>query len=159
MQQNGAFPTRWHRQINLFDRYVGPPDPIRLGLLGEAVCDALEIIKAPYPHTLLTALIAASTVTQPLCDVERPAGGITPLSLYGLLIAESGERKSSLINYFFKLIREAEIAAEQEYQRQMHQWERDTYIWEIHQKELQKKLSKAIEQNINEMFAEEPTDE
>jgi len=41
----------------------------------------------------------------------------------------------------------------------MHQWERDTYIWEIHQKELQKKLSKAIEQNINEMFAEETTDE
>lgn len=159
MQQNRPFPTRWHSQPNLFDRYTGLPDPLQLGLLGEAICDAGEKIKAPYATTLLTALIAASTVTQPLCNVERPAGGITSLSLFGLLIADSGERKSSLINYFFKPIRNADIAAEQEYQRQLRQWERDIHIWEIHQKELQKKLSKTIEQNINQILAEGPTDE
>ena len=92
-------------------------------------------------------------------DVERPAGGQTSLSLYGLLIADSGERKSSLINYFFKPIQEAEIAAEKEHQKRILQWQRDFQIWEIHRKELKKRLSKAIERDIVLAMNEENTDD
>jgi len=162
MQQNGIFPRRLEAirwQQTLFERYKDLPDPSRLGLLGDAVCDAGEKIKAPYPTTLVVALIAASTATQAMCNVERPVGGTTSLSLFALLIADSGERKSSLINYFFKPIREAEIAAEHEHQRQLRQWERDIHIWEIHNKELQKKLSKAIENDITTTMEEEDSND
>lgn len=162
MQQNEKFPRRLAAipgQQTLFERYNGPPDLSRLGLIGDAVDDACRRIQAPYPLTLLVCLLAASTVTQTLYDVERPAAGPTSLSLYGLLIADSGERKSSLINYFFKPIRDAEIAAEQEYRNQLLQWQRDIQIWEIHRKELQKRLSKAIEHDIAISMKEENTDD
>ena len=162
MQQNETFPIGYAaipRQPTLFERYSGLPDPSQLGLIGDAVNEALKAVQAPYLSTLLVCLIAASTVTQTMYDVEQPAGGSTSLSLYGLLIADSGERKSSLINYFFKPIREAEIAAEKEYEKQLLQWQRDIQIWEIHRKELQKKLSKAIEQDIAASIEEEHTDD
>lgn len=162
MQQNERFPRRLAAipgQQSLLERYSELPDLTRLGLIGDAVDKALKEIQAPHPLTLLACLIAASTATQSLYDVERPAGGRTSLSLYGLLIADSGERKSSLINYFFKPIREAEIAAEKKHQEQLLQWQRDIRIWEIHRKELQKKLSKAIEYDIALAMKEDDSDD
>ncbi|MBY5938091.1 DUF3987 domain-containing protein [Marinobacter nauticus] len=162
MQQNEKFPRRLAaipRQQTLFERYSGLPDLSRLGLIGDAVNEALKEVQAPPPLTLLVCLVAASTATQSLYDVERPAGGQTSLSLYGLLIADSGERKSSLINYFFKPIQEAEIAAEKEHQKRILQWQRDFQIWEIHRKELKKRLSKAIERDIVLAMNEENTDD
>lgn len=162
MQQNGNFPRRLQAlpsQQTLFDRYMGQPDPRRLGLLGDAVLDACEKIKAPFPSALIVGLTAASTATQALYDVERPVGGPTSLSLFCLLIADSGERKSSLINYFFGPIREAEIAAEHEYQKQLSQWKRDIHIWQIHRKEREKRLSKAIELDITAAIKQENSDD
>lgn len=151
MHQNEIFPRRQATlasQQTLFERYIDLPYPLQLKLFGDAISDACRKIKAPYPSALAVGLTAASTATQALFDVDRPIGGRTTLSLYTLLIADSGERKSSLINYFFGPIREAEIAAEHEYRKRLSQWERDMHIWEIHRKELQKKLSKAIAQDI-----------
>lgn len=162
MHQNQIFPRRQQdieRHQTLFDRYVDLPYLPLLGMFGDAVSDACRKIKAPHPAALAVGLTAASTATQALFDVDRPIGGRTTLSLYTLLIADSGERKSSLINYFFGPIREAEIAAEHEYQKRLSQWERDMHIWEIHRKELQKRLSKAIAQDIVIAMTQENNDD
>lgn len=135
-------------QLNLFQRYQGLPDLSYLGLLGQAVGHASESVQTPYPHTLLVAITAASTVTQALCDVERPVGGITSLSLFTLMIANSGERKSSLIKYFFRLIREAEAFAEEEYRGLLNKWEQEIHIWDLQRKVLEKSLSNAIKQDL-----------
>lgn len=135
---------------NIFDRYQGLPDPSHLGLLGSEICYAAETYKAPYEMILLIALIAVSTVTQGLCDVQRPVGGKTSLSLFALLIARSGERKSAVITHFFRLVREAEFLAEKEYLERIHKWKRKIHIWEIHHKELKKKLSEAIQERLTE---------
>jgi len=162
MHEFGNFPRRMEaiaNQRTLFDRYIDLPYPAQLGVFGDAISDACRKIKAPYPLALAVGLTAASTATQALFDIDRPIGGRTTLSLYTLLIADSGERKSSLINYFFGPIREAEIAAEREYRRRLSRWERDMHIWEIHRKELHKKLSKAIAQDIAVATSQENIDD
>jgi hypothetical protein len=100
-------------------------------LFGTAIGYACDQIKSPYPMIILTALSAIATINQALCDVERPSGGKTSLSFYGLLIAFSGERKSSMINFFYKLLREAEIEVEKEYQTELALWKRKHQIWKM----------------------------
>ena len=141
-------------QLNLFERYQELPDISQLGLMGEALCHAGETIQTPYSTTLLVALTAASTVTQALCDVERPVGGITSLSLFALMIANSGERKSSLIKYFFKPIREAEALAEKEYETLFNKWEQEFHVWELQRKVLEKTLNRALQQKLKSSIGE-----
>lgn len=124
-------PRERYQTLNIFDRYLGLPDLSDLDLLGTAIGYASDQIKSPYPMILLTALSAIATVNQALCDVERPSGGKTTLSFYGLLIAASGERKSSVINFFYKLLREAEIEAKKEYQTEQALWKRKHQIWKM----------------------------
>ncbi|WP_092021218.1 DUF3987 domain-containing protein [Marinobacter zhejiangensis] len=152
MSSNWGTTSRWGLPaaptLNLFERYQELPHPSRLGLLGEAVCHAGESVQTPYSTTLLVALTAASTVTQALCDVERPAGGPTSLSLFTLMIAGSGERKSSLIKYFFQPIREAEALAEQEYKSLSDKWEQEMHIWDLQRRVLEKALSNALRKSL-----------
>lgn len=124
-------PRERYRTLNIFDRYPGLPDLSDLDLLGTAIGYAYDQIKSPYPMIILTALSAIATINQALCDVERPSGGKTSLSFYGLLIAFSGERKSSMINFFYKLLREAEIEVEKEYQTELALWKRKHQIWKM----------------------------
>lgn len=144
--------SRWELPVaptlNLFERYQELPDVSSLGLLGEAVCHAGESVQTPYSTTLLVALTAASTVTQALCDVERPVGGTTSLSLFTLMIAGSGERKSSLIKYFFQPIREAEALAEQEFKSLFDKWEHEIHIWDLHRKVLEKAFNNALSKSL-----------
>lgn len=124
-------PRERYRILNIFDRYPGLPDLSDLDLFGTAIGYACDQIKSPYPMIILTALSAIATINQALCDVERPSGGKTSLSFYGLLIAFSGERKSSMINFFYKLLREAEIEVEKEYQTELALWKRKHQIWKM----------------------------
>ena len=82
MQQNEKFPRRLAaipRQQTLFERYSGLPDLSRLGLIGDAVNEALKEVQAPPPLTLLVCLVAASTATQSLYDAySRPRLPLIP---------------------------------------------------------------------------------
>jgi hypothetical protein len=132
VSNNSYFHPRERYQIlNIFDRYPGLPNISDLDLLGTAIGYACDQIKAPYPMIILTALSAIATVNQALCDVERPNGGKTSLAFYGLLIAVSGERKSSMINFFYRPIRQAGIEAEKEYQAEHALWKRKHQIWKM----------------------------
>ena len=140
--------------LNIFDRYPGLPHFSDLDLLGTAIGYALDQIKAPYPMILITALSAIATVNQALCDVERPTGGKTSLSFYGLLIAFSGERKSSMINFFYKLLREAEIEAEAEYQAEHALWKRKHQIWKMKRTVYTKLLRETVQAELTAEFSE-----
>lgn len=134
---------------DLFTRYAELPRSSDLGLLGEVIAGAEESVQAPYAAILIVALAAASTITQPLCNVERTVGGVTSLSLYTFLIAGSGERKSSLIRYFFKPIQEAEASAAREYEVQLNQWKNDFHLWDLHRRAIEKALNKAVQKSLS----------
>ena len=152
-------PRERYRILNIFDRYPGLPDLSDLDLLGTAIGYALDQIKAPYPMILLTALSAIATVNQALCDVERPTGGKTSLSFYGLLVAFSGERKSSMINFFYKLIRQAGIEAEKEYQEEHALWKRKHQIWKMKRTVFTNRLRETVQAELAAELSETDYDD
>jgi hypothetical protein len=74
-------------------------------LLKNAINEALNITQAPKAMICFTALSAASVALQGLIDVEIPTGNICPVPLNTLIIAESGERKSTVENLLTKGIK------------------------------------------------------
>jgi putative DNA primase/helicase len=75
-------------------------------LLREAVCEAQSVIQCPVPMVAASAIAALSTAAQGLADVQRDAQLCGPVSLYLLVIAESGERKSTADGWFFGALRD-----------------------------------------------------
>lgn len=67
-------------------------------LLRDAVLDLHAVIKAPIPIAVASVLAALSLVVSGCHRVKRFNGIVTGLALYILIIAESGERKSSSDN-------------------------------------------------------------
>jgi hypothetical protein len=152
-------PRERYRIFNIFERYQGLPNLSDLDLFGTAIGYACDQIKAPYPMIILTALSAIATVNQALCDVERPTGGKTSLAFYGLLIAFSGERKSSMINFFYRLLREAEREAESEYQAEYTLWKRKHQIWKMKRTVFTNLLREAVKAQLAAEFSETDYDD
>lgn len=63
-------------------------------LLGGAVVAIIESVQVPDAIAAQSVLMAAAMAAQPHGNVQR-AGQLIPLSLFGLTIAESGDRKSA----------------------------------------------------------------
>jgi len=71
------------------------PDDLR-----QAVVEVQQFTKAPVALVACSALASLSLVCQGLVDVRRAEGLTGPVGLFTLVIAESGERKSSSDGYF-----------------------------------------------------------
>ena len=71
-------------------------------VFNKAVREGCFNSQAPEPMVCLTALGYAALSLQGLADVKLPTGSCRPLSLLGLTIADSGERKSTVDNQFNK---------------------------------------------------------
>lgn len=69
-------------------------------------------IQAPTPICAASALTVASLAAQPLADIELPSMGVTPLSLFFLSIAKTGERKSAADKVAMGVINEIEARIE-----------------------------------------------
>lgn len=76
-----------------------PIDSLPSGL-GDAVREVLEFVQCPMALAACSALSALSVSAQHLANVRRAEGLTSPVSLYTLAIAESGERKSSVDKHF-----------------------------------------------------------
>lgn len=70
----------------------------------QTIMHAREVTLAPEPIILSSMLAAMSQLCQGLIDVKKPSGQTVPVSMYFLTIAESGERKSTVHNYFWSEI-------------------------------------------------------
>ena len=64
-----------------------------------------NFVKAPSPMVATCAITALAVVIQGVADVRRASKLEGPSSLFSLIIADSGERKSTLDNFFSKAIR------------------------------------------------------
>lgn len=82
------------------------PDRIPFKLLGSAIDEAENNIKSPRPILFSAALGAISLSLQGFFDVQRPKGLLSPLSLMIMVVAESGERKSTSDGIFMRGIRD-----------------------------------------------------
>ena len=64
------------------------------GPLAETILAIAALTQAPVEIAMQSVLTVASTATQALCDVET-LGGTSPISLFAMTVARSGERKSA----------------------------------------------------------------
>ena len=80
-----------------------PLDALPSGI-GDAVREVIEFVQCPVALAACSALSALSLSAQHLADVRRAEGLISPVSLYTLAIAESGERKTSVDKHFTSAI-------------------------------------------------------
>jgi putative DNA primase/helicase len=101
------------------------PDIIR-----EAVNEVERFVQAPYAMVACAALAAVSLAVQARIDVSRAETLSGPCGIYILLIADSGERKSSCGWYFFQGIREFEKAQRDAAADAVKEYRAEHDIWE-----------------------------
>lgn len=132
----------------------------------DAVEEIAERIKAPISliatccvSAIAAAAQAGTKVKNPLIDNDRPVG------LFVVVIAESGERKSTVDHLVFKPLLEADKARAKVYADELSQSKAKLVIWKSGARQLMKKLVKAdasekhlIEKEISDHYATEPTE-
>ena len=91
-------------------------------LLIDACNEARLITQAPEGMICMTAISAISQALQGVIDVKLPTGNIKPVSIMTMLIAESGERKSTVENLFRKGIKSFEKHELKAYQENLNRY-------------------------------------
>lgn len=102
----------WGEPRSLIAQTAADPYPLAVlpGGIGAAVREVAAFVQSPVPMAACSALATLSAAAQALADVRRDDGLVGPVSAWWLLIAESGERKSSTDDKFNRPIREWEAA-------------------------------------------------
>lgn len=111
-------------------------------LLKELVTEVVETTQAPVDLVLASALTTISLLCQPLIDVKRPGGMIGPVSLLIFLIANSGERKTTVESIFTNRIREYIKQASTQSDKDQLAWEFRLEAWEARKRRTIKEMAK-----------------
>lgn len=114
-------------------------------ILREAVWDVQAKTQAPLPLIVSSVLGAMSLASQHLYDVQRPDDIVTPISLYLLVLAESGERKSSVDTLLMKPFHDYERELRDRYDKEMVDFEEKDEVWKTKKRQLKNQFQKAGE--------------
>jgi hypothetical protein len=110
---------------------TGEPYPVEaLGPLRSAVETAQGRTLAPVAISAASALTMAALAVQGHVDVEKLGGSRCPVSLYSMVMAVSGERKSSCDELFMGYLREYERTLGVEYRKAFATWQNKHALWE-----------------------------
>lgn len=96
----------------LRDSWTGRPFPTYAlpDLLQDAISEVSRITQAPEPMVASSALAAIAACTQDVVNVQRNAQLVGPVGLFFLVVAKSGERKTTVDRFFTAPFREWENA-------------------------------------------------
>jgi hypothetical protein len=100
--------------------------------------------QAPPDLILLTVLSSYSLPLQGIIDVEMPRGGVVPVSLFTIGIADSGERKSTLSRYALKPYIKFQQRMKEDYEKKLIEFNVDEKIFNKRVQFLEKSISKNI---------------
>ncbi|EPU1980113.1 DUF3987 domain-containing protein, partial [Escherichia coli] len=104
----------------------------RLPLSILAVMDLLHCItKAPRLLILTELLSVVSILAQQLVDISPKKGMVFPTSLFFIVLANSGERKSTVDKYLMKAIYEFAKNMYEAYKREYEEFKIGAELWEI----------------------------
>ena len=115
-------------------------------LLQASIDEVQNNSKAPHPLILMSALSAISVVVQGLVDVRKPTGQVVPTSLMVCVIAESGERKTTVEDLFMRAIHDHQDEQDRVYQAALEEWNVRHASWAAKKQAILSKIKrKAIE--------------
>ncbi len=136
--------------MNYFDKN---PAPFPIHVLPSDLQDVVQVVhaktQAPIPLIATSMKGAMALACQDLYDVEVKESLRYPISLYQMILAESGERKTFVDRLLMSNIRDLEMEWDSEYQKQLHTHKTDLAIWEVQYNALTKKFQQEIKKGIN----------
>lgn len=115
------------------------PDGIRA-----AVKEAYAYVQAPLPMVASSALSQLSFAAQHNYDVSRDQVLRSPVSLFFLVAAESGERKSACDSLFSEPIRSAHQHYQDNKEKMLEAYQVDQMVWEATGSNLKNKIHNKI---------------
>lgn len=112
-------------------------------LLGEAAWELQRNTQAPDVMIGMAVTAVAAAVVQGLADVRLPSGHTRPTALNFLVIAESGERKTTVDNLAFGPVYERDAAKVLAYRQAYEAYQAELHLWKVKERSLNKSLKKA----------------
>lgn len=124
--------SNWPEPFPLSEEINAQPYPVDAlpATIRQAVEEVAAFTKAPLPLVASSALAALSLAIQAHVDVKRAEGLTSPVSLYLLTVADSGERKSTCDSFFMKAIRDYESIAQEKSKPLVKEYQAEIAIWE-----------------------------
>lgn len=133
-----------------------PPEPYPIEALPAQVRAVVEEVQgfsqAPLPMVATCALAAISIATQGHVDICRADGLSGPCSIYALGIADSGERKSTVDEFFLKPIRDYQSMIDEIAREAWDNYRKEKIKYDAEMAGLRAALSDAVKKD-------KPTDE
>ena len=111
--------------------------------------------QAPVGLIASTALGVMALACQDSFDVQPKDNLRFAVSLYLIVLAESGERKSTVDKLLMKAVYEVQHQLEANYVQLQTGYQSDLAVWKIKEKTLEKAISKAAERGVNTKELEE----
>ncbi|MFZ4538702.1 YfjI family protein, partial [Propionivibrio sp.] len=145
------------------------PEPYPLDALPEMVRLAVEevarFVQAPFPMVASCALSALSLAIQAHVDVKRAERLTGPVSAYWLIIADSGERKSTCDGFFSRAIIDYQTAQAESAKPVLKNYRAECEVWEakrggikdkIRQLAKEGKSTSIMESSLHDLEFEKP---
>lgn len=110
-----------------------------------AVNEVENNIQAPGSLIYMSALSAIALAVQSVCDVKTPIGSVAPLSLMTMVLGDSGERKSTVLNKFLKPFRDIQQCEDLANKQNMAKFDIEIEVWAAKKKTLVGRIAKSID--------------
>lgn len=114
-----------------------------LPIFRAATEEVTRLLKTPPKMAIYSALAVCAGAAQMLADVEKPAGGIVGMNLYVLQEGKSGERKTTVDNFFARSIHAFETSREEVHTTAVALHSAHLNVWKAKNRVLLKKLAEA----------------
>lgn len=130
-----------------------------LDLLRNAIFEAENNIQAPIEIIAATAVAAMSLAIQGRYEVVTPDGRSIPCSLYLMVIAAPGERKSAVAKTFMKAFKNVQKEYSLIYKEKLVAWRAECMVLDANIKSIQKSISKkaicdgGVEEELSKVLA------
>lgn len=124
--------------------------------LFEEVTEAIQTIThAPTELIAGTQLSVISHACQGVVEFEHSDGRRSPVSLYSIILAESGERKTAVFNLLQKPIRDFQKKKLKDYEEEMNICEADSQSWWAIRKTILRQIRKKTGMGEDSTFEQE----
>lgn len=137
---------QWDTPEPLTQQTSAAPYPLDAlpGIIGAAVREVVAIVKCPAALAANSALSVLATTCQGVANIQ-PHSGLrpSPLSLYTLVIGESGERKTSADNFFARVLNQWCEAKAQELEPDLKAYKAELSSWNAQRRGLEKAIESA----------------
>lgn len=157
----------WPEPASLSESIAPEPYPLEAlpTSLREAVEEVHSFVQAPVAMVATSALSAVSIAAQALHDVKRAEKLTGPISLYTLVLADSGERKTTCDELFMNPIKEWQRAQAQAMQTEIEKYEASMAAWQaeyegilakIKQQSKSGRSTTELKKHLSELQAQKP---